>query len=189
MDIRPPDIWKEIQSGSEAAFEVLFRENYPGLCRYACQFLNDADESEETVQDTFYNIWEKRTSINIQGSPSSYLYRAVHNRCMNRLRKDKVRLEYANDYKASQTDSGVKQAGIETRELEIRISEAVESLPAQCQQVFRLSRYHDLKYSEIAVELGISVKTVENHMGKALRILREKLSEYLTALLIIVGLS
>ena len=127
-------------------------------------------------------------SISFQVSAKAYLYRAVHNRCLNYLEQGKVRQLYRNESVGKEEPlSAAADAGGERRELQERISRAIEKLPEQCRLIFRLSRFDEMKYAEIAAHLNISVKTVENQMGKALRILREELKEYLPLLLLFIS--
>lgn len=169
-----------IRQGQESAFEQMFRTYYERLCRYAHTLLKDADEAEEMVQTVFLTIWEKRADLEITLSLKAYLYRAVHNHCLNRIKHYGVRenhREYSLYVQADGYDS-VTEA-IHANELEERIERAVSKLPEQCQVVFRMSRFEELKYQEIADQLGLSVKTIENQIGKALRIMRQELADYL----------
>lgn len=163
----------------EAVFEQLFRQYHTSLCRYAFSVLKDTAASEEVVQDVFLKIWEKRNELEITVSVKSYLYRAVHNSCLNRIdkkkrevRMDEVPLKVVHHASPPADD-------MQSRELEKAIADAMQQLPEQCRKVFELSRFGDMKYREIADTLGISVKTVENQMGKALRIMREQLAPYI----------
>lgn len=169
-----------LHQGNRDVFGQVFKTYYERLCNYANTFLNNMDEAEEMVQGTFLTLWEKREVIDIQISVKSYLYQAVHNNSLNRIKHNKVRRIYAGhvlNTVSDSTDAGNEK--ILADELEIKINEAVDSLPEQCRRVFQLSRFENLSYNEISMQLQISVKTIENHMGKALRILREKLKEYL----------
>jgi RNA polymerase sigma-70 factor (family 1) len=180
-----PDVVNAIRQGDEKAFEQTFRKYYERLCHYACSLLKDEDESEEVVQTVFFTIWEKRADLEITLSLKSYLYRAVHNHCLNRFKHATVRdahREYT-EYFIAQSQDSVTEA-IHASELEERIEEAISTLPQQCQKAFRMSRFEELKYQEIADHLGISVKTVENQIGKALKILRIQLAAYLPSLFI-----
>ncbi len=164
---------------------MLFKTYYKSLCQYAYSFLNDKDEAEEVVQATFIGVWDKRNSIEIQTSMKSYLYRMVRNACLNVIKHVKVKKAHANYTMAGgePTHEEVSQSVL-SMELEQKIYEAMKALPQQCRTVFQLSRFEELKYSEIADQLDISVKTVENHMGKALKIMRTQLKDYLPLLLI-----
>lgn len=176
--------WQLISNGDKSAFEHVFKTYYQPLCNYACTLIKDLDEAEEVVQNTFFNIWNKRTALQITSSLKSYLYRAVHNDCLNKLKHGKVRVMYAEDYKSSMAGGFHSSSQLlDGKELNVQINEAINALPEQCGLVFKLSRFEELKYSEIATHLNISVKTVENHMGKALKILREKLKDYLPLVL------
>lgn len=161
----------------------MFNTYYQSLCNYACSMLKDIDEAEEVVQNAFFNIWQKREALQITTSFKSYVYRAIHNDCLNKIKHGKVRAVYAADYKSSMSGGAVDSAqALDAKELGKRINEAIASLPEQCGHVFRLSRFENLKYSEIATQLDISVKTVENHMGKALKLLRGQLKDFLPLL-------
>jgi len=178
------DVTYALQSGNEMVFEQVFKEYYERLCNYANTLVNDMDEAEEIVQSTFLTVWEKRKDIEIHTSVKAYLYQSVYNQCLNRLKHFKVRQEHKEHY-LHVTDSSIGSVSdtVLGNELEKQIESAVSSLPAQCQTVFRLSRFENLTYAEISQQLNISVKTIENHMGKALRIMREKLKDYLPFLL------
>lgn len=169
--------------GDEAAFEQIFRQFHVALCRYALTILKDSENAEEIVQDVFLKIWEKRESLVITVSIKSYLYRAVHNSCLNLLDKKKKEIRMDEAPLKIVHQSAAPVADLQSKELEKAIADAMNKLPEQCRKVFELSRFGELKYSEIAGVLGISVKTVENQMGKALRIMREQLSPYLPFLL------
>lgn len=173
-----------LQQGNRVVFEQVFRDYYERLCNYANTILNDMDEAEEIVQGTFLGLWEKRSGIRIHTGIKPYLYQSVHNSCLNRLDHLKVRQAH-REYLMRQSLPGVDSGGDTTivHELKVAVKKAVSSLPPQCQLVFRLSRFGGLSYAEIARQLNISVKTVENHMGKALKIMREQLKEYLPLLI------
>lgn len=189
MQLSEPQYWQLISEGDKAAFEQVFRQHYQPLCRYAFPLIKDLDEAEEVVQHVFFNIWNKRAELQVSSSIKSYLYRAVHNDCLNRLKHEKIKSLYAEDYKKSHAGSFHDASKtLQAKELGRHIQQALDRLPEQCGQVFRLSRFGNLKYAEIAQQLGISVKTVENHMGKALKIMREQLKDYLPALLWLLGM-
>lgn len=171
--------------GSQSSFELIFREYYEGLCYYANMWLKDMDSAEEVVQSTFVKIWEKDAMSNIQGSVKSYLYRAVYNASLNEIKHRKVKDNYIN-MQSQEEPMNDMQSESQVRELERRIEDAIQKLPEQCGIIFRMSRFRELKYKEIAEILGISIKTVENQMGKALRLMRTNLADYLGALLIII---
>ena len=164
---------------NEKAFELLFKSQYEKLCKRAYALLNDMDEAEETVQGVFISIWEKRKEMQVTESINAYLSRAVRNAALNRIKHINVRLKYSREQQILQDGNPPLTEISHAGELRARISAAIESLPEQCRLIFKLSRFEEMKYAEIAEKLGISVKTVENQMGKALRVLREKLKDYM----------
>jgi RNA polymerase sigma-70 factor (family 1) len=184
VQLSEQEIVGAIKQGNERIFEETFRKYYQSLCNYANSILKEMDESEEIVQNLFLSIWEKRSDLEITISLKSYLYRAVHNHCLNRIKHLKIREEYqqyaTNFYDASY--ESVSQT-IMKNELEQKIEEAIKKLPEQCRLIFRMSRFEELKYNEIAEQLELSPKTVENQIGKALKFLRIELSEYLPLLI------
>lgn len=164
-------------------FEKLFRHFFPPLMAFAKKILIDEDDAREVVHKVFINLWEKRGEIDATTSLRSYLFTSVQNRSLNVVRdRKKFSSEEVPDV-AGEVDVG---AQIEAMELEEKIRAAIASLPEKTRQVFELNRFGGLKYREIAEQLNISVKTVENQMSRALRILREKLLKYLVLLLWLV---
>lgn len=174
--------------GDITAFEMLFRTYYQPLCNYAYTFLQDKEDAEEIVQSTFLLVWEKRETLAIRTSVRPYLYAMVRNACLNVIKHEKIKQKYAGEEMAlaDRSHESVSQT-VASHELEYRIKVAMEELPEQCRMVFKLSRFEELKYSEIAEQLNISIKTVENHMGKALRIMREQLKDYLPLIIILLN--
>jgi RNA polymerase sigma-70 factor (ECF subfamily) len=173
-------ILQQIRAGDEIAFEKLFHLFYERLSRYAWSMLDDKDAAEEIVQDVFVKFWENRASTEIHTALRPYLFKTVHNRCLNVIRHLNVRADYQKEqaYVESTIQWSVNDQ-LNEKELRQRIALAMEKLPPECRKVFRLSRFEELSYKEIAEFLDISVKTVENQMGKALRIMRVELSDYL----------
>src|SRR5690606_14682911 len=167
---------------------MIFRTHYEPLCNYAFTFVADRDVAEEIVQGTFLYLWEKREAMEIHSSLKSYLYTSVRNRCLNEIKRRKVRQQQINrEVLSSDASSESVSEEIAAWEVEERIQLAIEKLPEQCRMVFKLRRFEELKYAEIAEHLSISVKTVENHMGKALRIMREQLKEYLPLIILVLA--
>lgn len=180
IQIPDSDILLAIRQGNERVYETVFRKHYQALCNYACGILKDMDDAEEVVQSIFLKLWEQRESIEINISLNAYLYRAVHNTCLNRLKHLKIQetyRQYIGNYLEDTFDSATDI--MDKNELENRISVALEKLPEQCRLIFKMSRFEELKYQEIADKLGLSIKTIENQIGKALKIMRIELVDYL----------
>jgi RNA polymerase sigma-70 factor (ECF subfamily) len=174
--------------GDITAFEMLFRTYYQPLCNYAYTFLQDKEDAEEIVQSTFLLVWEKRETLAIRTSVRPYLYAMVRNACLNIIKHEKIKQKYVGEEMAlaDRSHDSVANA-VASNELEYRIKVAMEELPEQCRMVFKLSRFEELKYAEIADQLNISIKTVENHMGKALKIMREQLKDYLPLIIVLLN--
>lgn len=174
-----------LQIRTQSDFEALFHTHYSSLCAYANHFIKDLDASEEVVQEVMLKIWVNRDSLIFTSSIRSYLFRAVRNGCMNVVKHIDIREEYKA---ARERDTRESQRSGEDEmivsELEQKIREAIDRLPMERRKVFIMSRYDGLTYNQIAGKLGISVKTVENQMGKVLKTLREELSEYLPWLIL-----
>jgi len=180
------ELLEAIREGDETAFEMTFKEYYQALCRYANSFLSDRDEAEEVVQSAFLGIWEKRSSIVVTISLKAYLYQAIRNRCLNVIKHEKVKQQHAqHEAVMSVKHYEATSQTVLSNELEQKIYVAMQALPEQCRLVFKLSRFEELRYQEIADQLNISVKTVENQIGKALKIMREQLRDYLPMILLL----
>ena len=169
---------------NEDSFEMLFRNYFTYMCSFAHKFIPDMDIVKDIVHEVFTNLWEKREDIDLSKPVKSYLFTAVNNKCLNYIRDHKkfnsfeeVSEVFSNRY-ANENNAAIEG------ELKEKIKQTLDALPEKCREVFELSRFEGLKYQEIADRLGISVKTVENQMGKALKVFRESLKEYLTIVLI-----
>ena len=124
--------------------------------------------------------------VRIEASVEAYLYRSVYNESLNQRKRQKVRLEYQKFAARHGDGASTPGDGGDYRKLEARVQQAMNELPEQCRTIFQLSRFEGLKYREIAGRLNLSVKTVENQMGKALRVLREKLLPYLAVIVLLI---
>ncbi|MBK6265507.1 RNA polymerase sigma-70 factor [Marivirga sp. S37H4] len=172
-------IVKKIISGDIKAFEALFNDYYDRLAYFAYQYLKDKDNAEDVVQELFSKLWVNRQKLSIETSINAYLYSAVRNACLNQLKHQKVKEAYFSASGTTMEYDEFIPNKIDAEDLGQLIQSCIIDLPPERQKIFLLSREQDLKYKEIAEKLGISVKTVEAQMGKALRFLRERLKEYL----------
>jgi RNA polymerase sigma-70 factor (ECF subfamily) len=187
MEISHPQSNALLTSDWKNNFEAAFKTHFKGLHAYAFTVVKDSAIAEEIVQQTFFKIWEKRDELSIETSLTAYLYKTVYNHSLNHLKHEKVKQAYQAHtvhHMKNNTDNAEKKVLL--TELQQKISVALSELPEQCRTIFQMSRFEELKYSEIAQRLGISPKTVENQMGKALKLLRVKLVEYLPIILIIL---
>lgn len=177
MDDR--ELLTRVQAGDEGAYDAIFRSWYPALVRVAAALLREPDAAEEVAQDVLLELWRRRHLIDASVSLRGYLLRSVRNRSLNYLRHLKVRRDTEPDVEALYDAPLRADQPIDARELHAAVTIAVRELPPRCREVFELSRVDGLKYAEIAEALGISQKTVEAQMGKALRILRQRLAAWI----------
>lgn len=175
---------------TKEGFEILFRHYYEPLCAYVFGVLKDPDSSEEVVQDLFVKMWSKRKSIPSDTSINSYLYRAARNMALNQIKHLEIKDQYKH-FNKKEMDNAEQNIGNPSEESELNklVQQAIEKLPTERKRIFLMSRNEDLKYKEIAEKLGISIKTVENQMGKALATLRKDLAEYLPAIIVAIILN
>ena len=169
-----------LKADDPATVKQLFYQFYPFLCNTIVRIVKDKALAEDLAQDTFFKFWDKRHSIDIQTSLKAYLRRMAVNEALYHIRKNK---KFLKDEAIEPADLGEKTSTVEDQllhqELEDKIGAAIRTLPPRCQEVFRLSRFEELSYKEIAAKLDISIKTVENQMGKALKMLRLAMKDYL----------
>lgn len=179
-------ILERIRTGDEAAFETLFRTHYAALVGFARKFVGDQDDAEELVQELFTKLWEGRQKLQLSAGWRPYLFRAAKNACLNYLKHQKVRELYQKENQDSAAATLETEQRLDQEELRARINAAVRQLPDRCRQAFELSRYEGLKYAEIAEHMGISPRTVEVQIGKALKLLREELKDLVPLVLLLI---
>ncbi|MEO5976910.1 MAG: RNA polymerase sigma-70 factor [Chryseolinea sp.] len=182
------DLVVAIKEGDPQSLELLFRRMYPRLSAYARKFLNDTYESEEIVQELFYKIWVERDRLDENQSLSAYLFTSVKNRCLNALTTRKSRTKHAELmrylYLNESSDFTSSHNLLVAKELERDFEEALKDLPPECKRIFELSRFDGLRYKEIALQLNISIKTVETQISRALAKLRLQLREHMVTVLL-----
>lgn len=193
MEITDQNIIEHLQKGEEDAFRYIYDKYYGYLCAVAKGYLCDDELSETVVGDVIYNIWEMREKLNIHTSLRSYLIRSVKNRAINYLQQEYISKEVSvnslQDYTEIESFYFIEEEHplekiLET-ELESAITSAIDNLPEECRKAFVMSRFHGMKYEEIAARMGISVNTVKYHIKNALSRLRIDLKDYLMILLIL----
>lgn len=175
----------------DLTYKLLFRKYYANLLFYATRIVGE-EEAEDVVQDVFVDLWKRKDSVTVGDQIQAFLYRAVYTRALNVLKHRDIR----NSYEAVATEINRKRVEfyqpdsnevvkrIEDRELRKQLTEAINELPDKCKMVFRLSYLHDMKNKDIAETMGVSLRTVEAHMYKALKYLRERLG-YLNFMLVL----
>jgi len=176
--VNEADVLVRLKAGEQDAFESIFKTYYAQLVGVAENMLRERAGAEDVVQDVMVELWRRRENLQVETSIRAYLFRAVRNRSLNQIRHQKV-APTADPEVADQVATPAADRDFETRELKALLRKAVDGLPERCREVFELSRVRGLPYAEIANVMGISIKTVEAQMGKALRVLREELAAYL----------
>ncbi|TSA32111.1 MAG: sigma-70 family RNA polymerase sigma factor [Porphyromonadaceae bacterium] len=171
---------KGLRNGDKEVFKHLFMLYSPGLIRYGSSLIHDTETARELVQDLFLELWDKRESLHIQGSIKPYLFSSMYHKGLNWLRAQKIREIYINNpikiwnwFAYPSSPDRLDPLMLEIIEKQIRL------LPGQCREVFTRSAILGEKHGEIAGHLGLSIKTIENHLARARKILRGKLKKIL----------
>lgn len=186
MDSYEIILLEKLKNDDQSAFTIIFKKYYQDLVRFSFHYTRNSEVSEEIVQDVFLKLWENRTSLIVHNSLKSFLLKAVQNRCIDSLRH----MSITNKYAALVLEHPIlfendTENYILHSELEEHFNIAIEKIPAQYSEVFRMSRMEAMNYHAIADKLGLSVRTVEVRVGKAISLLREELKDYLFLILVL----
>lgn len=182
--INDSTLWNKLKHGDVQSFELIFKIYYPQLCLFANKYTKDFELAREVVQDMFVYVWENKDKLQDKKSIKSYFHAAVK---FNSIRKfndrniKQVKIEEIPEYDLKDDFKDE----IEFVELQEAIFNTIESLPPKCKKVFKLSRFEQMTYSNIAIELNISKKTVEAQISKALKILQKTFEDYLLIIIIV----
>ncbi len=167
-----------LANDEDRAVELFFRKYYGYLCNVVYRILPDAALSEDLAQDVFFEFWKKRESLKIQTSARAYLKRAAINKSLNYIRDRKMRFSDEEELPKQASLDQNSQQNLEVSELKDQIQQSIDLLPERCRLIFMLSRFEEMSYQQIADELDISIKTVENQISKALKFLRKNLAPF-----------
>ncbi len=167
-----------LKQGKKEVFELLYRSYSGSLTRYATSLTGDSEASREIVQDLFLELWEKQNTLEIRGTVKTYLFSAVYHRGLNWIRARRIRELYATNPQEIWRWFAYPAPTDRLDPLQLKIIETqISLLPPQCREVFTRAVINDEKTAEIARSLGLNEKTVENHLARAKKILRKKLSK------------
>jgi RNA polymerase sigma-70 factor, ECF subfamily len=191
MEYSNQQLIASIQKGDVVAFKELYKQYYIFLCLIAAHIVRNHYDAEEIVSDVFVKLWNIREKIEITTSIKAYLVKAVHNTSINYLDRSKTTNRLTDslnnsDYKLLAWDSDYPLGQLYEKEILDILDHGISTLPDACRKIFLLSRNEDMKYSDIADKLGISVNTVKAQMKIALARLRETLKDYLIILLLLM---
>jgi len=170
---------ERVRAGDSAAFDAVFRQYYAHLVGYVQSLTRDQGAAEEIVQDIMLELWRRRESLPADTAFKAYLFQSARNRAFNHSRHLRVVRESEPLLIYEAPSAPMADAEVGGDELAVAIRDAVQGLPPRCREIFELSRVEGLRYAEIATALGISIKTVETQMGKALSVLRSRLAVWL----------
>ncbi|TGV00562.1 RNA polymerase sigma-70 factor [Flavivirga rizhaonensis] len=176
---------ERLKNDDKKVLTELYNTYWKPLFLSSYNLLKNKELCEEIIQDVFIDLWNKREKIQIQISLNSYLYACTRYKVFAQFRKNKIiRIELYEDLK-NRFQYSTPETKIMHKELVAQINAVVETLPRKCQNVYKLSRHQQLSHKEIAEQLNISTKTVENHISFALRALRNSLGHILSIELLV----
>lgn len=180
------ELVEKIIAGNHTAFEILFKTYSQRLIYFSRRYVLDKQIAENIVQDVFLRIWQNKGNLDPAKNIQSYLFTAVKNESLKQLRHLSVeKQQQENVSRLSVVELNPDEA-IDKNELRGELNKALNNLPLKCREIFTMSRFDQLKYSEIADILGISIKTVETQMGRALKKLREQLAHLISIILFLM---
>lgn len=167
-----------LKKGDKSAFRSIYDQYYKYLVVTAFNVLGDSDSARDLAQDVFVEIWKKRETLNISSSLKSYLRRAVVNKTLNHIKASRIDFDDPGNLPQQSARAPSEDQKLHAADLEKIIHGAIADLPERCRIVFTLCRLEKLSHKEIAAQLDISTKTVENQMTRALSMLRKKIAPY-----------
>lgn len=169
---------RRLNAGDEQAFEFIYRKYYRGLCAFATNYISEY-ECEEVIQDVMMWLWEKRSSLIPGMSLRSLLFTIVRNKCLNRISYLQVRQKGNNMLYEKYSRRFEDPDLYADSEIFALLTRAIDQLPQQYKDAFRMNRFQNLTYNEIAEKLGVSAKTVAYRISCSLIVLRDKLRDYI----------
>ena len=173
------ELMKKIKAGNMLAFDVLYKKYSKELLKLGYSILRSTEEAENLIQDVFLNLWENRSKVEKDTSIKSYIFTITYNSAISIIRKKARESAFIEQLKSLQEiNEDPFNMELEYNELTNKLNEIIKLLPQRQKEVYLLHRVDGLKYSEIAERLNISVNTIENHMSRALKTIREKLGNY-----------
>jgi len=187
------NLFESFKKGDQAAFTYFYDKYFRRIQAFSVQFVYDKDEAENLAQEALLYLWQNRESVDSINGIQSFLYTYAKSKCLNMIRHNKVKDKFKSDVlnqKERELDievlNSIQFDTLELTELERIIHESINELPTKTREVFIKKRFENKKNAEIAEEMQVTLKAVEAHMTKALKILKTKLSDYLFLLFILI---
>ena len=177
-----PEIEK-IRIGDVDTFELLFRQYYQPLSQFIYRFVQDQNVAEDIIQDIFLHVWKKRKNLKSHHNIKSYLFTVAKNKSLKYLRHVKIKDRYKINHIQPDIEENSTDNICNYNELQQEIERSIQDLPLKCRIIFCMNRFDNLTYLEIAEIQGISIKTVETHMSRALKFLQKRLGHILPIIL------
>jgi len=185
---------EELQVDKALVFQTIYFKYYEMLYNLGFQYLKDKAETKEILQSVFLKLWEIRGQLKAGSNIRNYLFTLVKNNCLNAIKRKQLILHHHENIRwielqyQHESLTRLQYDDIEVVELKEKIDHAVMNLPQHCQKVFRMCRFENLKIKDIALQLDVTTKTVEAHLTKALKILRNELKDYLPGVVTFITL-
>lgn len=187
------NLFESFKKGDQAAFTYFYEKYFNRIQSFCVQFIYDKDEAENLAQEALLHLWQSRENIDSINGIQSFLYTYAKSKCLNTIRHNKVKDRFKNDLlnvKENELNieilNSISFDTLELTELERIINESINNLPPKTREVFIKKRIENKKNAEIAEEMEVTLKAVEAHMTKALKILKTKLSDYLFLIFILI---
>ncbi len=180
------NLYNSFRKGNIEAFEHLYKMYQPRLFAYVINMVKVSDTAKDIVQESFMSFWENRTNIHTDYSVISYLFKIVHSNCLKYLRRNSIMCNFSDltDLKLKEIEMNYYNPeknifnNIYLKDLENIYANSIEKLPEKCKEIFILNKNHHLSVAEIANQLGLSLRTVENQIYRATKILKEEMKQY-----------
>lgn len=186
--------FSKIQQGDTASFEWLYKRYHPRMYMFCKGILHDEDKAKDLVQECFIVFWEHRTQINAPEAISVYLFRIMKHLCLKQIRRDSLLNNFSNMNEVALRELELSHYTPECnilndlyfKDLSEKYQEALDKLPRQCQNIFRMNRNEGMRSEEIAIALNLSVRTVENQLYRGLKQIKKSMQDYLPVLLLLL---
>jgi len=184
-DFKEGDFLPDLKSGSERVFKLIMDKWYSRLFNFANGYLNNQENTKEVIQDVFLKLWDNRNQLADNTNLNAYLFTLTRNRCIDLIRRERLSIQFRNDkqeeyQRLSENFDALSDPILDdifAREIQDEVNRAINVLPEQCRKIFILSRTNGLKNREISEMLNLSEKTIESHLTKAIKAIRQVLEQ------------